>query len=65
MGRLLLLGLSLLHRAGAWLRLRRSCWSGLPTPFKLSWPSWGHPGHPGGTLDTFFRGEGSRCPSFL
>eukprot|EP00959_Pyramimonas_sp_CCMP1952_P220272 4605401-Pyramimonas_sp.AAC.1 len=33
----LLLGLSLLgyNRAGAWLRLRRSCWLGLPPPFKL------------------------------
>eukprot|EP00959_Pyramimonas_sp_CCMP1952_P230383 4816573-Pyramimonas_sp.AAC.1 len=37
MARPLLLGLSLLryNRAGARLRLRRSCWLGLPTPFKL------------------------------
>eukprot|EP00959_Pyramimonas_sp_CCMP1952_P042027 878794-Pyramimonas_sp.AAC.1 len=35
---LLRLGLSLLrcNRAGAGLRLRQSCWLGLPTPFKLS-----------------------------
>eukprot|EP00959_Pyramimonas_sp_CCMP1952_P404100 8467553-Pyramimonas_sp.AAC.1 len=34
---LLLLGLSLLryNRAGAGLRLRRNCWLGFPTPFKL------------------------------
>eukprot|EP00959_Pyramimonas_sp_CCMP1952_P204657 4279536-Pyramimonas_sp.AAC.1 len=33
----LILGLSLLRydRAGAWRRLRRSCWLGLPAPFKL------------------------------
>eukprot|EP00959_Pyramimonas_sp_CCMP1952_P164938 3447751-Pyramimonas_sp.AAC.1 len=34
----LLRGLPLLRysRAGAWLRIRRSCWLGLPAPFKLS-----------------------------
>eukprot|EP00959_Pyramimonas_sp_CCMP1952_P470923 9497525-Pyramimonas_sp.AAC.1 len=36
----LLLGLALLryNRAGTWLRLRRSCWLGLPTSFKLTHP---------------------------
>eukprot|EP00959_Pyramimonas_sp_CCMP1952_P393833 8252364-Pyramimonas_sp.AAC.1 len=47
MASLYALGLSLLRysRAEAWLRLRRSCWRGLPAPFKLGvWASWRLPG---------------------
>eukprot|EP00959_Pyramimonas_sp_CCMP1952_P269839 5641727-Pyramimonas_sp.AAC.1 len=59
------------NTAGAWLRLKRSCWLGLPAPFQTWWRSWlmvvissSTPHHPRHYLVDYGYGGTSGCSGF-